>query len=158
MIGIDRGDVHITTKMLTMRYGLQNEEEAKFTTISMGHLAEAYANFGFSGLIGLGIFWGFTYGFLTWWSLGMPLFSFRSLLSVVMVLTAFQYEWTSSVVVSVIGSYTCALVLGGLLVMRIRPLISPLSIEVIENKLNKNNINHQIYKNNNKFITQEYYR
>jgi len=125
LFGLDRSDVHVTTRMLTIRYGLQTEEQAQFTTVSMGHLAEAYANFGFMGLILLGVVWGSVYGILTWWSIGMPLFSFRSLLSVIFVLTAFQYEWTSSVVFSVLGSYTCALFFCGLVFMKVRPLISP---------------------------------
>ncbi len=137
ILNIDRSDVHITTKMLTIRYGIQTEEHAEFTTISMGHLAEAYANFGPAGLIGLGIFWGVVYGFLTWWSLGMPLFSFRSLMGVIMVLTAFQYEWSSSVVASVIGSYTIALVIGSFLLMQVRPLLPPVSLELVDRDQSK---------------------
>jgi hypothetical protein len=147
IIGIDRADVHVTTKMLTMRYGLQTEEEAMHTTISMGHLAEAYANFGYAGMIGLGVFWGFVYGILTWWSLGMPLFSFRSLLSVVFVLTAFQYEWTSSVVVSVLGSYTSALILGGIIMMKVRPLVLPAGMNKPDNYLTKPRTNQYPFKN-----------
>lgn len=53
-------------------------------------------------------------------------------MGVIMVLTAFQYEWSSSVVASVLGSYTIALVLGGILLMKVRPLIAPISLEVVD--------------------------
>lgn len=52
---------------LAIRYGLQNEQSAKPTTIGFSLESEAYANFGYPGIAGLAAFVGWAVGVLTRW-------------------------------------------------------------------------------------------
>src|SRR5439155_4662914 len=56
--------------MLSMRYGLQTVESTARTTIGWGLVAEAYANFGFSAVFGVGALFGAICGALMRLSVG----------------------------------------------------------------------------------------
>ena len=50
--------------LLSVRYGLQNLEATQHTTIAWGMVAEAFANFGFVGVVAVGFLFGIFCGFL----------------------------------------------------------------------------------------------
>ena len=68
-------------QILSIRYGLQNEESARSTTIGWGLVAEAYANFGLLGVICIGVLYGLMTGGLMRWS------AFSSTLSIPNLIT-----------------------------------------------------------------------
>ena len=61
-------------------------------------LPEAYANFGFFGCAGVGMFLGAFYGYITRLGIGAPIFSARSLFGVLVLSMALaSTEWTAGV-------------------------------------------------------------
>ena len=54
----DKPHGHISTELLGLRYGVTNRHQARTTTIGFGLLAEAWANFGWGGVIGLALLIG----------------------------------------------------------------------------------------------------
>lgn len=97
----DKPQVHVSTSMLGIYYGLQDEEATKTTTIGFGFLAEAWANFGFGGCIALGLLFGGIHKMLWEWTRESELFSPAGILMI--TFTAWSFEtgqtlsvWTSS--------------------------------------------------------------
>lgn len=54
----DKPRVHVSTFRLSTYYGLQDERATESTTISFGYRAEAWANFGLTGMILIGLLFG----------------------------------------------------------------------------------------------------
>jgi hypothetical protein len=67
--------------LLNIRYGLQTEEEVRFTTIGWGLISEAYANFGYGGVFGVGLLIGALATLFTRFSAGAPPLAMPTLLS-----------------------------------------------------------------------------
>lgn len=78
--------------MLSIHYGIQTREDTEMTTIAFGLLSEAFANFGYFGLVGLGALLGALYGKVAHWARGMPILSFRTLFAVLIASLSFQAE------------------------------------------------------------------
>jgi hypothetical protein len=89
--------VHEGTTILNVHFGRQRREDTKRTTIGFGHLSEAYANFGWFGVVGLAIGTGGLLGFVTRWSAGVPIDSFRGLCSLLFLGLSIQTEHTMGV-------------------------------------------------------------
>lgn len=87
---------HVSTSKLSVYYGLQSEEDTANTTIGFGLLAEAYANFGFFGIAGIGLFFGFFIKKAQCWSAESPMLSGGGLLIVILLAWSFQTEFTLS--------------------------------------------------------------
>jgi hypothetical protein len=87
---------HLSTYTLSIYYGLQNEEATETTTIAFGFLPEAYANFGYWGVIGFGAVVGFCFRKVTLWSAQSPIFSYAGLLLILLTAWSFQTELTLS--------------------------------------------------------------
>ena len=87
---------HVSTSKLSVYYGLQSEEDTATTTIGFGLLAEAYANFGFFGIAGIGLFFGFFIKKAQCWSAESPMLSGGGLLIVILLAWSFQTEFTLS--------------------------------------------------------------
>jgi hypothetical protein len=87
---------HISTYTLSIYYGLQSEEATHETTIAFGFLPEAYANFGYWGVLGLGVVFGFCFRKMTLWSLRSPIFSYAGLMLILLTAWSFQTELTLS--------------------------------------------------------------
>lgn len=88
---------HEGTTILSVHFGRQTREATKRTTIGFGHLAESYANFGWLGVVGLGLFTGGTVGWITRWSAGVPIDSFRGLVGLMFLGVCIQTEHTAGV-------------------------------------------------------------
>ena len=68
--------------LLTVRYGLQSEEDNDRTTIGFGLVAEGYANFGMSGVLAVGALFGALCGLITWFSTAISSVSLRMFVAI----------------------------------------------------------------------------
>lgn len=82
------------THMMSVHYGLKTYEDTFTTSIAWGLLQEAYANFGWLGVMSLGYLLGNLYGSVTQWAAGVPETSYRFLVSLVFVQLALKTELT----------------------------------------------------------------
>jgi hypothetical protein len=69
--------------LLNIHYGLQTVEQAAVTAIGWGLIAEAYANYGDLGVLGIAVCFGLFCGALTRWSTGRPAISVPTLTAMV---------------------------------------------------------------------------
>lgn len=88
---------HVSTSKLAIYYGLQTEEETETTTIGFGMLTEAYANFGWFGVAGIGALLAFFIKKIQCLAQDSPLFSYGGLILVIMLAWSFQVEFTLSI-------------------------------------------------------------
>jgi hypothetical protein len=88
---------HIATHTIGIYYGLIDREGTDRTTVAIGLLAEAYANFGYAGGALIGAFMGLFFRKLTGWAADSPMFSPGGLLLVVLMAWSFQTELTLSI-------------------------------------------------------------
>jgi hypothetical protein len=102
---------HVSTHRLSVYYGLQTEEETARTTIGFGMLAEAYANFGFFGVIGIAAFMAALLKKISGFVEGGPLLSYGGILMVILLAWSFQVEFTLSLWLSSLYQ-ACVAVLG----------------------------------------------
>ncbi len=90
-----------TTSRLAIHFGLQDEETAKSTSIGFGVLAEAYANFGYWGILLLGVLIGWANKQAAIWTRNSPMLSNGGLLMILLMAWSIQVEmpmssWVSS--------------------------------------------------------------
>jgi hypothetical protein len=78
--------------LLNIRYGLQNAESAANTTIGWGLISEALANFGYLGVILVGVFFGAGCGALMRFSTGAEVNSVPMFVTIAAILTLFNLE------------------------------------------------------------------
>ncbi|MGC4071623.1 MAG: hypothetical protein QM760_03765, partial [Nibricoccus sp.] len=102
---------HVSTSRLSVYYGLQTEEETHRTTIGFGMVAEAYANFGFFGVIGIAAFLATVFKKIAGYAEGGPLLSYGGVLLVILLAWSFQVEFTLSLWLSSLYQ-ACLAVLG----------------------------------------------
>lgn len=88
---------HVSTSRLSVYYGLQTEEETLTTTIGFGMVTEAFANFGWWGVAGIGAFLGILIKKIQSWGQDSPLFSYGGLIIVILLAWSFQVEFTLSI-------------------------------------------------------------
>jgi hypothetical protein len=68
--------------MLNVHFGFQTIEGTQKTSIGWGLIAEAYANFGRAGVVGVGVLLGLLVGFFERWSTGAPILSLPGLVAI----------------------------------------------------------------------------
>lgn len=83
---------HVSTHRLATYYGLQDEESTLKTTIGFGVIVEAFANFGYIGLMALGCVIGVCTKLAGVWTRHSPLISYPGLLMVLLLAWSFQIE------------------------------------------------------------------
>jgi len=88
---------HVSTSKLSVYYGLQTEEETQTTTIGFGMVTEAYANFGWFGVAGIGGALAFFIKKVQILAQDSPLFSYGGLILVILLAWSFQVEFTLSI-------------------------------------------------------------
>lgn len=81
----DKGFSHAGNVMLTVNYGLQSIEQTRTTSIYWGLVPEAYANFGFVGVVGLAVVLGIFYAYVTRLSAAVPMTSLRFVLGLLIL-------------------------------------------------------------------------
>jgi hypothetical protein len=116
----DKPRSHIGTYRLSIYYGLQDEDATQKTTIAFGLPAEAYANFGFAGLAGLGALFGFVFRKLQHLGSQSPMFSLAGLMMIILCAWSLNAEltmaaWVSSLYQALIVTLGIPLVLRSLL-------------------------------------------
>jgi len=82
----------VSTQRLSTYFGLQDEESSRTTSIGFGVLSEAFANFGFWGLFGLGIFIGWANKIIMVWTRDAPLLSNGGFIMMLMMAWSVQVE------------------------------------------------------------------
>ena len=78
--------------MLNVRYGILTNEETSSTAIGWGLVAEAFANFGYMGVIGMGLLFGTLCGRLESWSRSAALISLPTLVSIAVTMVLINVE------------------------------------------------------------------
>jgi hypothetical protein len=78
--------------LLNIRYGIQTAESNRTTTIGWGIIAEAFANFGYSGVLGAGFLFGALATVFTRWSAGASPLALPTLLSVAALMSMINLE------------------------------------------------------------------
>lgn len=109
---------HIATHTIGIYYGLIDDQSTQHTTIAVGLLAEAFANFGMGGAILLGIVMAASLRKVTLWAHHSPMFSGGGLLLVVLMAWSFQTELTLSIWLTSMLQAAIAVVLVPLLIHR----------------------------------------
>jgi hypothetical protein len=102
---------HISTYTLAVYYGLQRMEDTQKTTIGFGLLTEAYANFGFFGIILIASAFGIMMKKFCGWAADSPILSYPGLILIVLIAWSFQDELTLSIWLSSMcqaGAVVCA--------------------------------------------------
>lgn len=97
--------------LLAVRYGLQSLDATDRTTIGFGPVAEAYANFGFTGVLVVGAVFGALCGAITWFGAGGSAISPRMLMSIAATSALLNVEADLSFLL-----VTMAQAMGGVLV------------------------------------------
>jgi hypothetical protein len=69
-------------RMLNVHFGFQTTEGSETTSIGWGLIAEAYANFGRAGVVGVAVLVGLLVGFFERWSTGAPILSLPGLVAI----------------------------------------------------------------------------
>jgi hypothetical protein len=113
---------HEGTYLLNIHYGFQSREDTAKTTLAFGLVSEAFANFGYLGMAGLGVVLGTFYGLVERLARGSPALSFRFLFAVIVASYAMQFEYTAGVYVA--GLFQSTIALGLLALLLMRPAIS----------------------------------
>lgn len=108
---------HISTHTLSIYYGLQQEEDTGKTTIAFGLLSEAYANFGYFGLIAIGMIFAGVFKIVSDRAAYSPILSYPGLFQIVLMAWSFQSEMTLSIWISSLYQ-ACVAVLGVPFVIR----------------------------------------
>lgn len=107
-------------QVLAIQAGIVRKEDADRVAIGIGYLAEAYANFGWTGIVVLAVVLGALLAQVTRWSLGAPVISFRGSFAVLALVACFQTESTAAGVIS--SLFQQSLVLVALSCALMRPL------------------------------------
>jgi hypothetical protein len=101
--------------LLSIRYGLQTADATANTTIGWGVVAEAYANFGYTATISVGVLIGVLCGLLTRLSVGAAPLSLRMLITIVATLTMFNVELDLSYLITILAQSFAAVLLIAML-------------------------------------------
>jgi hypothetical protein len=84
--------------LLSIHYGLQTQVDTRTTTLSWGIVPEAFANFGYTGVILAGMVFGLLTGALTWWTSDTdPPISLRGMIglsALVTLVTSVAYDYS----------------------------------------------------------------
>jgi hypothetical protein len=87
-------------RLLNVYFGFQTVRQTESTAVGWGLIAEAYANFGKLGVIGVALLFGILCGSLERWSIGAPLVSLPSLLAVVTMMQMTNIELDAAAVLT----------------------------------------------------------
>lgn len=88
----DKPESQAGMNLLNIRYGLLTVEGTEQTAIGWGLVAEAYANFGYVGVIGMGLFFGAACGALFLWSAQADIISIPTLTNIAVMMVLLNVE------------------------------------------------------------------
>jgi hypothetical protein len=118
----ERPDTQEPLRELSVHYGLLAMQETETTQIGWGLIAEAFANFGYTGCIGLGLAMGLALGFVQRWCGRFPIRSARGLLGLLVVSCMVNVEANASTLLAAFVQSTVALILLGWYAMEEREI------------------------------------
>lgn len=107
----DKPDSHQGTAILNIHFGLQTLTDTESTTVGWGMLNEGYANFGISGVIGVGALLGLLFGAVGRLTAGAPTMSINSMVGITFCAIAIQAEFTMAVFATVLSQSMIVLLL-----------------------------------------------
>jgi hypothetical protein len=121
----DKPESQAGLNLLSLRYGLQSVGSSANTTIGWGLVAEAYANFGYLGILPIGLLFGAMCGALMRLSIGAAPLSLPMFVTITATLTLFNVELDLSYLMVTLAQSIGAVVLIAALqsfLQRRRPL------------------------------------
>ena len=117
----DKAVAHISNMIMAIHYGILKVEEVWMTSIGFDLLMESYANYGLTGVAGLAVVMGLFLGLTTLMTTGVPLFSFRFLMAVLVLSAIVGSNNTMGVFATTIWQGFLALFSLSLVIMRSIP-------------------------------------
>jgi len=81
----EKAVAHISNMIMAVHYGILKVEDVWFTSIGFDLPMEAYANYGLTGVAGLAVLMGLFLGIISLLTTGVPLFSFRFLMAILIL-------------------------------------------------------------------------
>ncbi len=85
---------HTSNMMLSLHYGILTQEGIFTTSVAFDPVMEAYANFGFMGVLALAVIMGFFLGMVTKMTINVPMLSFGFLFGVLVIGTSIS-SWNT---------------------------------------------------------------
>lgn len=123
---------HISNMIMAVHYGILTVENVWFTSIGFDLPIEAYANYGYLGVAGLAVVMGLFLGLISLMTTGVPLFSFRFLMAVLVLSAIVGSNNTMGVFVTTAWQGFLALFTLGLVIMKTIP--NPLFVSPVLTK------------------------
>ena len=117
----DKAVSHISNMIMAVHYGILTVENVWFTSIAFDLPMEAYANYGLAGVGGLAVVMGLFLGLTTLMTTGVPLFSFRFLMAVLVLSAIVGSNNTMGVFVTTTWQGFLALASMSLVIMQTIP-------------------------------------
>jgi hypothetical protein len=117
----DKAVSHISNMIMAIHYGILRVENVWFTSIAFDLPMEAYANYGYLGVAGLAVVMGLFLGLIGLMTTGVPLFSFRFLMAVLVLSAVIGSNNTMGVFVTTTWQGFLALLTLSLVIMRTIP-------------------------------------
>lgn len=112
---------HVGNLILSVRYGLLDEDTMLKTSIGFDPVIEGYANFGYWGVAITAILLGAVVGTVTYFGCGVPILSYRFLLAVLVLSGLFASNNTVGVMLTTIWQSFLALTVVALVMMKKLP-------------------------------------
>ena len=111
--------------LLAVRYGFQVADATDRTTIGFGLVAEAYANFGFVGVLAIGALFGLVCGAITWFGAGASAISLRMLISIAATSVLLNIEADFSYLIVTIAQAVAGVVIAAAAIAPVIKMLLP---------------------------------
>lgn len=125
----DKSQSHIGNVILAYVYEFTSLEGLMRVSIQFDLMIEAYANYGYAGVLGVGLLMGTLLGVAAAMAGGVPLFSFRFLFGILLLNTFLGAYNTAGVFVTTLWQGTIGL--AGLSLLMMRKMPNPLYVQAI---------------------------
>lgn len=109
--------------LLAVHYGFQVADATDRTTIGFGLVAEAYANFGFVGVLAIGALFGVLCGAITWFGAGASAISLPMLISIAATSVLLNVEADFSYLIVTMGQAVAGVVIAAVVAPLIKMLL-----------------------------------
>jgi hypothetical protein len=121
IISKEKAVAHISNMILAIHYGILTVETVWITSIGFDLPMEAYANYGQTGVMGLALIMGLFLGSISLMTTGVPLFSFRFLMAVLVLSAIVGSNNTMGVFITTAWQGFLALLTLSLVIMKTIP-------------------------------------
>ena len=121
IISKEKAVAHISNMIMSVHYGILTMENVWMTSIGFDLPMEAYANYGYAGVAGLAVIMGLFMGLTSLMTTGVPLFSFRFLMAILVLSAIVGSNNTMGVFVTTVWQGFLALFTMSLVIMKTIP-------------------------------------